>query len=285
MQPQLNLLDLLDPKKTTSPITSLPKLSTENCRAFSAISKAPTCSTKSSESPENMFLTINNEKQKNKIPKITKQNHSKPRTGDWICLLCGNHNYSFRETCNRCQKQTKTRNLEQSLRIFNNGNLKNDLMKNDSMAKRLEFNFCYSLGPNRPIQKYNNTLNSNIVSDNFPQSIPFSMVNHRQQYQPHSDYYMNHKISSFQNHSNLRPNFMSGYSVNQMQQSNQGFNLHSDFRSKISDFPQVSQISPMFNFNSNQQFQNFKKGTIKSCLLYTSPSPRDGLLSRMPSSA
>ena len=27
------------------------------------------------------------------------------------------------------------------------------------------------------------------------------------------------------------------------------------------------------------------KGEIKSCLLYTSPSPRDGLLSRMPSSA
>ena len=25
--------------------------------------------------------------------------------------------------------------------------------------------------------------------------------------------------------------------------------------------------------------------TLKSCLLYTSPSPRDGLLSRMPSSA
>ena len=26
-------------------------------------------------------------------------------------------------------------------------------------------------------------------------------------------------------------------------------------------------------------------GTLESCLLYTSPSPRDGLLSRMPSSA
>ena len=28
-----------------------------------------------------------------------------------------------------------------------------------------------------------------------------------------------------------------------------------------------------------------KSTTLKSCLLYTSPSPRDGLLSRMPSSA
>src|SRR5665647_2321633 len=30
---------------------------------------------------------------------------------------------------------------------------------------------------------------------------------------------------------------------------------------------------------------NVPKSKIKNCLLYTSPSPRDGLLSRMPSSA
>ena len=29
----------------------------------------------------------------------------------------------------------------------------------------------------------------------------------------------------------------------------------------------------------------FRNGNTKTCLLYTSPSPRDGLLSRMPSSA
>ena len=31
--------------------------------------------------------------------------------------------------------------------------------------------------------------------------------------------------------------------------------------------------------------KNFAKEARKACLLYTSPSPRDGLLSRMPSSA
>ena len=31
--------------------------------------------------------------------------------------------------------------------------------------------------------------------------------------------------------------------------------------------------------------ENSALGKAKSCLLYTSPSPRDGLLSRMPSSA
>ena len=38
---------------------------------------------------------------------------------------------------------------------------------------------------------------------------------------------------------------------------------------------------------SSDEFDELKKkmDSISSCLLYTSPSPRDGLLSRMPSSA
>ena len=32
-------------------------------------------------------------------------------------------------------------------------------------------------------------------------------------------------------------------------------------------------------------FETAAPGTVENCLLYTSPSPRDGLLSRMPSSA
>ena len=35
----------------------------------------------------------------------------------------------------------------------------------------------------------------------------------------------------------------------------------------------------------NTSFQEEVKQEIEACLLYTSPSPRDGLLSRMPSSA
>ena len=34
-----------------------------------------------------------------------------------------------------------------------------------------------------------------------------------------------------------------------------------------------------------RQVADFEAGKIHLCLLYTSPSPRDGLLSRMPSSA
>ena len=47
-------------------------------------------------------------------------------------------------------------------------------------------------------------------------------------------------------------------------------------------------FSAPINFNDIAA-QHYKKGSngigIHSCLLYTSPSPRDGLLSRMPSSA
>lgn len=48
----------------------------------------------------------------NKLPKNT--NHS-IRAGDWVCLLCNNLNFSFRNECNRCQKQTKKQNYIQNL--------------------------------------------------------------------------------------------------------------------------------------------------------------------------
>ena len=34
------------------------------------------------------------------------------REGDWICIACFNHNYSFRSTCNMCQNITKTENQQ-----------------------------------------------------------------------------------------------------------------------------------------------------------------------------
>ena len=39
------------------------------------------------------------------------------------------------------------------------------------------------------------------------------------------------------------------------------------------------------NINEGRRSQRDTKRAMRSCLLYTSPSPRDGLLSRMPSSA
>ncbi len=45
------------------------------------------------------------------------------RAGDWVCLFCNNHNYSFREICNRCNMQSKIENLRQSLSYYQNQNV------------------------------------------------------------------------------------------------------------------------------------------------------------------
>ena len=49
----------------------------------------------------------------------------------------------------------------------------------------------------------------------------------------------------------------------------------------------LNRISEVLNedFSSSENKSIFKKSYVFICLLYTSPSPRDGLLSRMPSSA
>ena len=51
--------------------------------------------------------------------------------------------------------------------------------------------------------------------------------------------------------------------------------------------PKIRIIPTMWNekIRSDYSVKGFVFGQQKTCLLYTSPSPRDGLLSRMPSSA
>ena len=44
-------------------------------------------------------------------------------------------------------------------------------------------------------------------------------------------------------------------------------------------------ITPVPENILEKAIENFGEALINNCLLYTSPSPRDGLLSRMPSSA
>ena len=53
------------------------------------------------------------------------------------------------------------------------------------------------------------------------------------------------------------------------------------------DAERAEQISDYVNYVINHDNQGYKVlyNWFKDCLLYTSPSPRDGLLSRMPSSA
>ena len=84
------------------------------------------------------------------------------RAGDWVCILCNNHNYSFRDICNRCKKQTKTENLQQQLYLYQNENF------NPNLFQQLS-NFGYSSFYNGNNQNFNNQNfnNQNIINQNF----------------------------------------------------------------------------------------------------------------------
>ena len=53
---------------------------------------------------------------RSKTQKVTIAN---VRPGDWVCLVCSNLNFSFRNDCNRCQSQTKSQNYNESVRLLN----------------------------------------------------------------------------------------------------------------------------------------------------------------------
>lgn len=268
MRPELNLLDLLDPKKTTSPITRLPQLPVDSCSAFSAKSRAPTCSTKSSGSPENIFVSP-----PAPSPKPVREKppaHSKPRPGDWVCLVCGNHNYSFRESCNRCQKQTRACNLQQSLRILDNPALKSDLMQDPTMAKRLEFNFCYSL---RTAKSEDKALNANVVRGmGYHAPVAFGMVGNGS----FPDFYYGHKTPPFAQ-SSLAPPFAMGH----LSKPHRSFPGPTDPISEFCGYGGVSEVSPLLSLNPEQRFPSFKKGGIKSDICHDKSISQVGPLQDM----
>ena len=75
-----------------------------------------------------------------------------------------------------------------------------------------------------------------------------------------------------------------------MHQSIEGLNIEPDFILVDGNlFKQYRDVEYQCIIKGDQKYQNIAAASILaktySCLLYTSPSPRDGLLSRMPSSA
>ena len=62
--------------------------------------------------------------------------------------------------------------------------------------------------------------------------------------------------------------------------------LYLNLRSKPKDENEDKEAEEMANLKAEMvTLKDTLNTTINTCLLYTSPSPRDGLLSRMPSSA
>ena len=59
--------------------------------------------------------------------------------------------------------------------------------------------------------------------------------------------------------------------------------ISNDDIQKVTDWAKLEGFAP--GFDDISIYKNTDKKGIWVCLLYTSPSPRDGLLSRMPSSA
>ena len=64
-------------------------------------------------------MIANPKKPSASLVKPAKNTNHSIRAGDWICLLCNNLNFSFRNECNRCQKQTKKQNYIQNLMLLN----------------------------------------------------------------------------------------------------------------------------------------------------------------------
>ena len=56
------------------------------------------------------------------------------RSGDWICTLCNNFNYSFRSVCNRCSIQSKQQNYRiiTEKNLFEEGNMTKDTLPVDN---------------------------------------------------------------------------------------------------------------------------------------------------------
>ena len=103
----------------------------------------------------------------------------------------------------------------------------------------------------------------------------------------------NPRISNFYN--NIEPNDISKKMLRNISAANQKKDFKiiffSDSSNKTKKFLEGARTSFFFqkSLNNNKKEISFKKispsSLCKDCLLYTSPSPRDATLSRMPSSA
>lgn len=107
-------------------------------------------------------------------PKPQKNLNNSVRAGDWICLVCNNLNFSFRNECNRCQMQTKKQNYIQNLLLISDK--KPGMMPLDRPALKDLTNISIEEGQNPKLGSYNT-----IASDqetHYTSSLPPGLSQH-----------------------------------------------------------------------------------------------------------
>lgn len=108
------------------------------------------------------FITTNVPKKTKAKVKPIKGLPANVRIGDWVCLICNNLNFSFRNECNRCQLQTKDQNQLQSLQISDNqltqNNTQNrlpfqDLTNQNSVSNKFPPNGTHIKSKSTPLER------------------------------------------------------------------------------------------------------------------------------------
>jgi len=123
--------------------------------------------------PAGLFAPQSIKKTASKVkPKPQKNLNNSVRAGDWICLVCNNLNFSFRNECNRCQMQTKKQNYIQNLLLISD---KKPGMTDRPALKDLT-NVSIDDAQNPRLNSYN-TLNSD-QETNYTSSLPPGLSNH-----------------------------------------------------------------------------------------------------------
>ena len=85
--------------------------------------------------------------------------------------------------------------------------------------------------------------------------------------------------------SNVHPYMQSFMTSRCLQYGSQTNALHAKALQNLKTTNPNSKLIAHYDNSIKKSIQNLNNRTARTCLLYTSPSPRDGLLSRMPSSA
>ena len=112
--------------------------------------------------PNNIFNQLSIvKKTQTKSSKTQKNLSNSVRAGDWICLVCNNLNFSFRNECNRCQMQTKKQNYIQNLILITEK--KNPILdfKTDRKALRDMTNVSFEEGQQAKVSHQRNSSDGN----------------------------------------------------------------------------------------------------------------------------